>query len=150
MDYCQHHFQSGVTMSDIRKGQRALQPTRWDDNTSLFLSLHTHTRTHSSIANKLNYNPTSTLLSQQMFPRCGSVPQKQNCLQCPDNVPRFHELLSGFGLCCSIVRSVASSFSPNLCVSLLPPVFLWRCMMNPHVHVFAAWSTVMDTYRYIL
>lgn len=41
---------------------------------------------------------------------------------------------------------------PPQCVSVFasPPCYLCRCMMNPRVHVLAAWSTVMDAYRYHL
>lgn len=138
MEHCQHEYQSGVMMGDIREGQRwvcevlttAHQVGRQQ---SIFISLYTHKHTDTQACCKHD-ELWSTVLSPWMFPRCGSAPQKQNCRQCPDNVSRFHELLSGFGLCCSVVRSVASSFSPTFVCLCSPcssadawrtPMYMW-------------------------
>lgn len=48
MEYCQHHFQSGVMMSDIREGQRSgsdYSPPDGTTTTHLSFGLSTHTHT---------------------------------------------------------------------------------------------------------
>lgn len=139
-----------VTSEKVRDGfvRFWLQPTRWDDNrTSLFLSIHTNTQTHTSLLQTWwtmisSVVPMDVSLVWFSAPKTELSPMSGQCFTFPWTPVCLW-------LCCSVVRSVASSFSPHLCVSVLP-LFLCSCMMNPHVHVIAAWSTVMDAYWYIL